>query len=72
MGLKKAECRKKNEPRWKRRIKRDIKRLIQEVKFLEREVKRELGLKKNRKLSGLNERYRVKRVRRVEKGCEKG
>ena len=61
MGLKKAECRKKNEPRWKRRIKRDIKRLIQEVKFLEREVKRELGLKKNRKLSGLNERYRVKR-----------
>ena len=61
MGLKKAEYRKKNEPRWKRRIKRDIKRLIQEVKFLEREVKRELGLKKNRKLSGLNERYRVKR-----------
>ena len=61
MGLKKAEYRKKNEPTWKRRIKRDIKRLIQEVKFLEREVKRELGLKKNRKLSGLNERYRVKR-----------
>ena len=72
MGLKKAEYRKKNEPTWKRRVKRDIKRLIQEVKFLEREVKRELGLKKNRKLSGLNERYRVKRVRRVEKGCEKG
>ena len=59
--LKKAEHRKKNEPRWKRRIEGDIKRLRKEVNFLEREVKGELGLKKKRKLSELNERYRVKR-----------
>ena len=58
--LKKAEHRKKNEPRWKRRIEGDIKRLRKEVNFLEREVKGELGLKKKRKLSELNERYRVK------------
>ena len=61
IGLKKAEHRKKNEPRWKRRIEGDIKRLRKEVNFLEREVKGELGLKKKRKLSELNERYRVKR-----------
>ncbi|XP_068756065.1 uncharacterized protein [Montipora capricornis] len=60
LGLKKAEHRKKNEPRWKRRIEGDIKRLKQEVNFLERESKGELGLKKKRKLSELNERYRVK------------
>ena len=34
--LKKAECRKKNEPRWKHRIEGDIKWLRQEVNFLER------------------------------------
>ena len=62
IGLKKAEQSKENEPRWKRRIEGDIKRLRQEVNFLEREVKGELGLKKKRKkLRGLNERYRVKR-----------
>ena len=61
IGLKKAERRKKNEPRWKRRIEGDIKRLRQEVNFLGREVKGELGLKKKCKLSELNERYRVKR-----------
>ena len=61
IGLKKAEHRKKNEPRWKRRIEGDIKRLRQEVNFLERKVKGELGLRKKRKLSELNERYRVKR-----------
>ena len=61
IGLKKAEHRNKNEPRWKCRIVGDIKRLKQEVNFLEREVKGELGLKKKRKLSELNERYRVKR-----------
>ncbi|XP_068713270.1 uncharacterized protein [Montipora foliosa] len=60
LGLKKAEHRKKNEPRTKRRIEGDIKRLKQEVNFLERELKGELGLKKKRKLSELNERYRVK------------
>ena len=61
IGLKKVEHRKKNDPRWKRRIEGDIKRLRHEVNFLEREVKGELGLKKKRKLSELNERYRVKR-----------
>ena len=61
IGLKKAERRKKNEPRRKHRIEGDIKRLRKEVTFLESEVKEELGLKKKRKLSELNERYRVKR-----------
>ena len=60
LGLKKTEHRKKNEPRWKRRIEGDIKRPKQEVNFLERKSKGELGLKKKRKLSELNERYRVK------------
>ena len=59
--LKKAEHRKKNEPRWKHRIEGDIERLRKEVNFLESEVKGELGLKKKCKLSELNERYRVKR-----------
>ncbi|XP_068704348.1 microfibrillar-associated protein 1A-like [Montipora foliosa] len=58
--LKKAEHRKKNEPRWKRRIERDIKRMKREVNVLERKSKGELGLKKKRKLSELNERYGVK------------
>ena len=61
IGLKKAEHRKRNEPRWKHRIEGDIKRLRQEVNFLEKEVKGELGLKKKRKLTESNERYRVKR-----------
>ena len=46
IGLKKAEHRKKNEPRWRYRIEGDIKKLRQEVNFLEREVKVELGFKK--------------------------
>ena len=53
IGLKKAEHRKKNEPRWKRRTEEDVKRLREEVNFLEREVKGELGLKKKCKLSEL-------------------
>ena len=61
IGLKKAELRKENEPRWKRRTEGDIKRLRQEVNFLEREIKGELGLKKKRKLRESNERYSVKR-----------
>ena len=61
IGMNKSEHRNKNEPRWKRRIVGDIKRLKQKVNFLEREVKGELGLKKKRKLGELNERYRVKR-----------
>ena len=42
MRLKKVKHRKKNEPRWKRRIEGDLKRLRQEVNLLEREVKGEL------------------------------
>ena len=60
LGLKKAVHRKKNEPWLKCRIDGDIKRLKQEVNFLERESKGELGLKKKRKLRELNERYGVK------------
>ena len=51
IGLKEADHRKKNEPRGKGMIEGDIKRPRQEVNFLEREVKGELGLKKKRKLS---------------------
>ena len=61
IGLKKAEYRKKNEPRWKNKIERDIKRLRQEVNFMEGEPRAELELKKILKFSELNERYRVKR-----------
>ena len=61
LGLKKAEHRKKKEPWWKRRIDGDIKRLKQEVNFLERESNGELGLKKRkRKLRELNEGHGVK------------
>ena len=63
IGLKETEHSNKNVPRWKRRIEGDIKRLRQEVNFLEREVKGEVGLKKKRKLSELNERHRMKRKR---------
>ena len=51
IGLKEADHRKKNGPRGKGMIEGDIKRPRQEVNFLEREVKGELGLKKKRKLS---------------------
>ena len=51
IGLKKAERRKKNEPRWKHKIEGDIKRLRQEDKFLEREVKGKMGFKEKCKLS---------------------
>ena len=61
IGLKKAEHRKKNKPRWKRKIEVDITRLRQELNFLERESKGELGLKKKCKLRELNERCRVTR-----------
>ena len=61
LGLKKITFRKKNEPRWKRRIEGDIKRFKQEVNLLEREKKGELGTKKKRKLKDLEARYRVKR-----------
>ena len=43
---------------------RGIKRLRQEVNFLEREIRGELGLKRKRKLSELNERVK-KRLKTV-------
>ena len=46
IGLKNIEYRKKNEPRWKRRIEGDIKRLRKDVNILERELKGEIGGKK--------------------------
>ena len=61
LGLKKITYRKKNEPRWKRRIEGDIRRLKQEVNLLEREKKGELGTKKKRKLKDLEARHRIKR-----------
>ena len=61
LGLKKITYRKKSEPRWKRRIEGDIRRLKQEVNLLEREKKGELGTKKKRKLKDLEARYRIKR-----------
>lgn len=53
--LRKAEHRKKNEPWWRRRIEGDTKTLKQEVNFLDRESKGELGLKKKLKLRELIE-----------------
>ena len=61
LGLKKLTYRKKNEPRWKRRIEGGIKRLKQEVNLLERDKKGELGTKKKTKLKDLESSHRVKR-----------
>ena len=44
--LKIAEHRKKNEPKCKRRINGDIKKLRDEVNFMAKKSKGELGLKK--------------------------
>ena len=46
--LKKIDDRGKNKPRWKCRIEGDIKKLIQEVNLLTRDLKVELGLKKKK------------------------
>ena len=45
IGLMKIEYRKENEPKWKRRIEGDIKRLRKDVNILERELKGEIGEK---------------------------
>ena len=44
IGIKREEHRKKNEPRWKRKIDGDIKSLRKEVDFLDGERKGELEL----------------------------
>ena len=49
IGLKKRDYREKNEPRWKRRIEGDIKKLRQDVNLLTRDLKGELGSKKKKK-----------------------
>ena len=61
IGLKKRDYREKNEPRWKRRIEGDIKKLRQDVNLLTRDLKGELGSKKKQKMKELYEKYRVKR-----------
>ena len=59
--MKKRNYKEKNEPRWKRRIKGDKKKLRQDVNLLTRDLKRELGSKKKEKMKELYEKYRVKR-----------
>ena len=61
IGLKKRDYREENEPRWKRRIERDIKKLRQDVNLLTRDLKGKLGSKKKQKMKELYEKYRVKR-----------
>ena len=60
IGLKKRDYREKNEPRWKRRIEGDMKKLRQYVNLLTRDFKEELGSKKKQKIKELQEKYRVK------------
>ena len=60
-GLKKIEYRKKNEPRWKRRIEGDIKRLRKDVSILERELKGKIGERKRLKLLQLHESIECER-----------
>ena len=60
-GLKKRDYKEKNEPRWKRRIEGDIKKLRQDVNLLTRDLKGKLGSKKKQKMKELYEKYRVKR-----------
>ena len=50
IALKKRDYRGKNEPRWKRRIQGDIKKLRQDVNFLTRDLKGDLGSKRKQKM----------------------
>ena len=61
IGLKKRDYREKNEPRWKRRIEGDVKKLRQDVNLLTRDLKGELGSKKKQKMKELYQKYRVKK-----------
>ena len=47
--LKKRDYREKNEPRWKRRIEGDLKKMRQDANLLTRDLKGELGSKKRKK-----------------------
>ena len=57
----KRDYKKKNEPRWKRRIEGDIKKLRQDVNLLTRDLKVELGSKKKQKMKEVYEKYRVEK-----------
>ena len=61
--MKKRYYKEKNEPRWKRTIKGDIKKLRQEVDLLTRDLKGEQGSKKKLKMKVLYEKYRVNRLK---------
>ena len=61
MGLKKYEGRKRKGPRWKRRIKEDIKQLKKDINILERVKKGQIGARKEGKAKLVEEKYRVKR-----------
>ena len=61
IGLMKRDYREKNEPRWKRRIEGDIKKLKQDEQLLTRDLKEKLGSKRKQKMKELCEKYRVKR-----------
>ena len=56
LGLKRIAWMEKNEPKWKRMIQGDIKRLRQDLNLLQRERKGELGKRRNRKLKDLEEK----------------
>ena len=49
IGLKKRDYREKNEPRWKRRIEGDIKKLRQDVNLLTRDLKGNCDQRRNKK-----------------------
>ena len=57
--LKERDYKEKSESRWKRRIEGDVKELRQDVNLLTRDLKGELGLKKNQ-MKEPYEKYRVK------------
>ena len=63
IGLKKRDYREKNEPRWKRRIEGDIKKLRQDVNLLTRDLKGEFGSKKKQKMKELYEKGQEKRIK---------
>ena len=62
IGLKKRDYTEKSEPRWKRRIEGETKKLRKDVNLLTRDLKEELGSKKKQKMRELYEKYRVKKM----------
>ena len=60
-GLKKAYYAENKEPRWKRIIEGDIKKLRKDINMLTRDLKGELGSKKKYKMKELYDKYRIKK-----------